>query len=439
MNLQQLQLEFRDFAQYSPGVRAVLSRIQRWRARSPGVSDPQGLARSIRGLTSAARLTMSEPYLRTIEAELSRRVAALDTDRIDWSEFIPNLSPPRLTKSVILKPYLGPTEKGVVFISFPYNWVRLLTLSKVKEFASRYSLVVAPSWSRPHDLISYVFPKAWPDPIHTLISNQKDLDYFPRISSKYRPVPLYASSWVDPDLFHPTPRASREFDLVMVANFGRFKRHFAFFRALSTMRKSLKVLLIGQDQDGRTDQTVREEAKAYGVQDRFELQRDAPHQDVVDALCRSRVSLVLSRREGSCVVIAESLFADTPAALLADAEIGSRAFINDHTGRLLEHRDLGRQLESFIDHADAFEPRRWAMANISCTRSHDRLNQAVKASLMEDGQTWTRDLAEFCWRPDPVLLHAEDQKMMDAERRAIIERFGVAIGDEFSSGADAAR
>ena len=31
-------------------------------------------------------------------------------------------------------------------------------------------------------------------------------------------VPLYASSWVNPDLYQPIPKADRKYDLIMVAS-----------------------------------------------------------------------------------------------------------------------------------------------------------------------------------------------------------------------------
>lgn len=438
MNLRPRILEARDRLQHAALVRAAMGRVQAYRSRVPADADSRQLARSLKRLTSAARITPGEGHLRSIESELSRRVARIDPEQLDWSELIPDARKARLAKTAILKPYLGPREKGVLFISFPNNWVRLAALADFRRFASEYSLVVAPSWSRPHDPINYLFPAAWPDPVHTLISNPKDLDYFRRISANYRPIPLYASSWVDSELFRPRPRSGREFDLVMVANFGRFKRHIALFRAMQSMRKDLKILLIGQDQDGRTDRTILDEARAFGVADRFTLRRDVPYEGIAEAFGNARASVVLSRREGSCVVIAESLFADTPAAVLEDAEIGSKTFLNDQTGRLLRHRDLGRQLQSFIDESDRYSPRRWAIENIDCRISSRVLNAALRESLTSQGQDWTRDLAELCWRPDPVLLRDEDRSASDAERARIAERYGVEIGAPYHAPTPAA-
>jgi len=86
----------------------------------------------------------------------------------------------------------------------------------------------------------------------------------------------------------------------------------------------------------------------------------------MSGLARGRVSLVFSRQEGACIAVTESLFADTPVGMFRNARVGSRAFINNQTGRLLDRRGLARQLAEFVDKADRFHPRRWAIANISC-------------------------------------------------------------------------
>ena len=82
--------------------------------------------------------------------------------------------------------------------------------------------------------------------LFTLISHAEEVDILPAISPNYTVVPLYASSWVDPRRFQPLPRAARDVDLIMVANFAKFKRHFALFGALRQLprnRRAVRPLL----------------------------------------------------------------------------------------------------------------------------------------------------------------------------------------------------
>jgi glycosyltransferase involved in cell wall biosynthesis len=424
--LKRCAMEGEDRLRYSPQVRRWLSGLHLLRASRARPRDNQAIARSVHGLCAAARLAADEDAARTSMARIHRLLPTLDPERIDWSEFVPD-DDRRLARAALLKPYLGEREKGVLFVSFESEWLKVLRHGQARAVAGRYHLVLAPSGS-PHNLTGYVFPAAWPGPLFTLISHADEVGLFPRISPRYVPIPLYASSWVHPDLFRPRPRSERDIDLVMVANFAKFKRHHALFKALRGMSPQLRVLLVGQDQDARTGETILAAARCYGVAGRFTLLRNAPWDAVADALCRSRASVILSRREGSCVVVAESLFADTPVALLRHAEVGSRAFINPATGRFLHDGNLAAQLSAFLAGSDSHAPRAWALGHISCFKSSAALNETLKKHALAAGGAWTRDLAPLCWRPDPCLARPEDRAALQPAYKDFEARFGLAVG-----------
>jgi Glycosyl transferases group 1 len=425
--LKRQRIQWEDWLRYSPLVRNALSRLHLLRQRWKRPGGDQARARVIRDLASAARLATRPGLVRTAMARIQDHLSRLNPANIDWSEFVPTVGNPVLATSALLKAPIGEREKGVLFLSFEREWVKLLRHCDPRELARHYCVVVAPS-SDPHNLINYVFPTTFPGPIFTLISHAEEVDVLPRISANYTVIPLYASSWVDPARFQPLPRRQRDVDLIMVANFAKFKRHWALFRALRHMPRNLRVLLIGQDQDGRTADTIRETARWYSVPDRFEILTNQPHAEVARWLCRSRASVILSRREGSCVVVAESLFADAPAALLANAEVGSRAFINSATGRLLSaDRPLAPQLIDFLQSAEQFAPRQWAEEHIACSRSSRTLNDGVKKHLLTLGQEWTQDLAELNWRPDPRLVKPEDRQRLRPAYDDVKKRFGLDL------------
>ncbi len=426
-SLKRWVIEAQDRLRYSPLVRQVLSQYRLFRDSAPPADDPQAVARSLVGLCGAARLALDSPLMPEIEERIRQRLELLDVGRLDWSEFVPGIDNRELTRAAVLKRWTGPREKGVLFISFEDQWVRLLRQVDLAAFAREYDLVLAPSWSPPHSLINCVFGRVYAAPLFMLISNTADMAILPRLAPNYLPVPLLASSWVNPGLFRPRPSEERDIDIVMVANWGKIKRHHLLFRALRSLPAGLRVVIIGREQDSRTVDTVRAEARCYGVEERVELVNDLPYEKVSETLCRARVSLVLSRREGSCVAVAESLFADTPVGVLADAHIGSKAFINEDTGRLLREPDLAAQLLEFVQRAEDYRPRAWAEQNISCFRSTATLNETIKQHALATGQEWTADLAPVCWRPDPVLVRPEDQARLEGERRRIKDRFGIDV------------
>ncbi|MGH7173684.1 MAG: glycosyltransferase [Gemmataceae bacterium] len=424
--LKRCAIEGEDRLRYSPRVRRWLSGWQWLRHAYANSTDDQARARSIRALCAAARLAPPEVGVRRMQ-RIHEELRRLNPTVVDWSEFVPDLDTRRIGRGVFLKPYISEREKGVLFVSFEQEWFRLFTYCNLESFCRRYALVIAPSGD-PHNIINYVFPTVYPDTIFTLISHPEEVEILPRVAANYVVVPLYASSWVHPGLYKPLPRSQRDVDLVMVANFAKFKRHHALFKAIRDMPPSLRILLIGQDQDSRTAETILSAAACYGVRERFQLLSNASYETVVAALCRSRASVILSRREGSCVVIAESLFAGAPAALLENAEIGSRVFINPSTGRLLREGNLAAQLMEFLAESDRYSPRAWAEEHISCFRSSACLNDAIKQQMLAAGQEWSCDLAPLCWRPDPCLVTPEDRQRMKIAQEDVRQRFNLEIG-----------
>lgn len=332
-----------------------------------------------------------------------------------------------IQKAVILKPYDERTqERGVVFVSFEYQWARLLDARNMKEFARRYQLVVSPTWTPPHSPFNVLFPRIWPEPVYCLISNKTDLETFPRICENYRMVDLFASSWVDPSLFHPKSRGERCIDLVMLANFGTYKRHHALFRALRRLPKDWKIVLVGQPNGTRTAETLLAEADAFGVRNQFELRQRVTDEEVCNLLASAHISLICSKREGSCVAVVESMFADTPVGLLQGAGIGSGAFINSSTGAFLDESRLAAELIRFHKEAEMMTPRRWCLDNgIDAHSSSGRLNEFLRLDSIRDGRVWTRDITPFHWRPDPVPFPEGGSDWREREQKLIEANFGI--------------
>ena len=425
--LQRIRIETEDWLRYHPRVRSAVALYKSWREPKVIPRNPQELTRSIGRLCTVARLAHSAAEVRSAEQRILERVATLDPVQVDWSEFVPRINNPVVPRGVILKPFVGPREPGVIYVAFELEWMKFLRHAPLRDFAQRYTLIVAPT-SNPYNYNNFVFPNAYPAPLYSLINHQEDVEILRRVSPNYRVVPLFTSHWVNPASFHPRPRSERDIDVLMVGLWGKVKRHHVLFRALRAMKPTLRVVLIGQDEGGRTEATIRREAGYYGVADRIQIRDNVPHAEVREAFSRAKVSILLSLNEGSAVVVPESLFADTPTALLNNAYNGSRNFINEHTGRFLSEKDLAGQLTDFLAHADLYRPRQWAEANISCFRSSEKLNDILKRDSLADGQEWTRDLFPLCWQPDVRLVRPEDWKNLQGERAAIKERFRLELG-----------
>ena len=379
---------------------------------------------------AAARCAPSNLWMEAIEAWMLRRLDALPRE-ILWSWQPEEKAAVEVNKAAILKLPSG-GEKGVVFVSFESQWEKLLALGpkRLEAFAAEYELVVAPTWSPPHSVTNLVFPRLFPGPLPCTISNRLDLQIFPRLHSGYKPVELFASSWVNSALYQPRPRADRDIDLLMVANFGRYKRHHVLFAALARIprEKRPQVVLVGQPHGERTAEVLLQEMDDYGVRECITLRSRISDAEVVDILCRSKVALITSLREGSCVAVVESMMADTPLALLKGAHIGSSAFLNEQTGRWLDEDALHLQLPLFIAEAESFSPRSWLLAHgVECHASTRVLSAHLHALASVSGAAWTCDLAEHHWRPDPVILDPDFRAKAGAEAQRLHQTLGLKI------------
>ena len=428
--LKRIRLEAEDRLHWHTATRALFCHHALSKVRRLASQDIRGILHSIDQLCAAARLAPNAEAMQKAERRIHERIRLLDMSKVDWREYVPDVEQRSIEKAVVLKPYIGPREKGVVFISFENQWARLLWSCNLKEFAERYTLVLSPSWSPPHSLVNCLMPMAYPGPIFSLISSMNDLAIFPRISKRYVTIPLFASSWVNPDLYKPVPFEKKDIDIFMLANFGKYKRHFLLFKALKNMPASVRVLLIGQENGSRNANTIIAEARAYGVQNRIELLVNAANSTVLESFCRAKTSVILSHREGSCVSVIESMFANTPVGIFEDAEIGSRVYINESTGRYFQHRRLGEQLMDFIGNAHKYSPRAFAEQNLSCFTSTTILNDKLASHALATGQQWTQNIAAHHWRPDPQFVSADDRTRMRPSYDDIRERFGITLGTD---------
>src|SRR5690606_8225835 len=130
--------------------------------------------------------------------------------------------------------------------------------------------------------------------------------------------------------------------------------------------------------------------------------------------CDARLSIAFSKREGACISVAESMFADSPVAMMHDAHMGSRTYVNDQTGRFVRRRGLARTLSEMIERSGEYSAREWALANISAPRTSLRLNEILEQAAVRAGRPWTTDIVPLCRRYVPRYLYDQDRARMQA-------------------------
>jgi hypothetical protein len=396
-------------------------------------SSPRAQARRLDLLCRAARLAGDRELLRRLEAQLEKEGKRLDARQYDWSAHEPYHSLRQIETAIILKPPISSTEKGVLFVPAEYQLARLARFCDPDLLAEMYLLVTCPTSSPPHSPPIVAFPRLFRSPIFSLVSHPSEIETLPRIASNYVPVPLLAANWVNPGVFKTHLGKRKDIDIIVLADFGRHKRHHVLFRALQAMPLNTSVVLAGRD-DGRGSLArLMDCADAYGVSQRFRLLQNPPQETLLKCLATARVSLILSRREGACVAVVESLFANTPVGLMEGALIGSSQWINNETGRFLDENGLAEQLIDFVAESSRYRPRAWALeAGLDCFTSTQRLNAVLKSHLTAAGQSWTRDIVPHHWRPAPEYTAIEDQTATLAARTDVLTHLGFRTGPESS-------
>lgn len=333
----------------------------------------------------------------------------------------------QLTTSLVLKEPGANGEKGVLYASFEFNWLRLVAHRDARALLRDYLLVGASSWSPGDHAVLACLQGLSDDPVFIGISHRSDIEQYALWSPAVVPLPLTAGDWVDPDLYSPKPHAERRADIVVVSHFARWKRHWLLFEALQRMRRDLRIVLIGRRANARTAADIWREAHAFGVRQHIDLYQGLEFDQVAAHQCDARVALALSRREGSCVSVTEAMFADTPVLMMDDAHIGTRAYINPATGRIASRRRLPAVLSEMIEHSAEFSARDWALQHVSARASSRRLNRVLRDYCRGRGLPWTRDIVPLCWRYVPQYLDRGDEGRMRGAIARLHREHGVAL------------
>jgi glycosyltransferase involved in cell wall biosynthesis len=404
-----------------------------------GALPLQSDRRRLDALLKACRWTTLAPSRRLLRAQIEPFLTGQQKDlarrkKVGWQRFFANFgnigTQKALTTSLVLKAPGPGGEKGVLYCSFEYNWMRLVAHYDAGAILRDYYLVGATSGARNDYASMMAFAGLSEDPLFIGISNLDDLEPLGILRPVIEPMPIMAGDWINPDYFQPKPHRERTIDILMVAAWSELKRHWLLFEALRDMPKNLRVVLVGRNDVGRTEREVRAEARAFGAHQDLELHTNLEIDQVYALQCDARISTIFTKREGSCVAVSESLFAGAPVAMMEEAYIGSKAYINDRTGILVRRSGLAQQLQCFLGESERYTPREWVIENISCFKTSQRLNDLLRAHALRTGRPWRSDIAPMCWRYVPAYVHSEDKLRLAGAVEELAQKYGVPL-EEF--------
>jgi len=315
----------------------------------------------------------------------------------------------------ILKEPRG-TERGVLLVMFSEMLPLLCATMDMPRLLRDYTLVIEPSYPGlcDEDLLRFtqfeheIFVCAkWPDDF-------RFCEQLPNIV----PIDIGPCDWADPRLPEPYLGSSKQFDIVMNANWAGLKRHHALFRMLKRARRRYRVALIGGPLLGRTRHDLEALASYYGVLDQLTIFEHIPYLEVMKVTCQSRVAVLLSLKEGGNRGVSESMFCDVPVIMPANHVGGTVRNVVAETGLVVPERDLETAIERLL--SASIHPREWALAHITCFESSRKLNAVLREHALQHNQPWTADIAPRASSPESRYVVASD-----AER---LERCNDALG-----------
>jgi glycosyltransferase involved in cell wall biosynthesis len=333
-----------------------------------------------------------------------------------------------LSRSILLKPYVSGRERGVLLVSFESELSKLADLKSLPEFEDRYAIIFLPTWQPFYSEALFRFAARALRPYWIMPSASSDQQLCANLGPLCKPLPFQASSWVSAGAYTDVG-PSKSVDLLMLANFSKYKRHWRLFEAVKDMPRSVNVVLAGVPIGERTIHSVRREADAFGVGGRIDFHERPTDDEVAALLASAKVFCALSHKEGSYIAVAEALMAGTPVAIFEDAIVGSKEYICPDTGWLLKPRQpLAPQLLACVSTASSLRPREWAKRHIAADVNILRLNDRMRAYAMELRDDWSTDLAAFSCRhfefeySDPSV-----ESGLAAEYRSLAAQFGIRI------------
>jgi glycosyltransferase involved in cell wall biosynthesis len=287
------------------------------------------------------------------------------------------------------------SEKGVIMLKYARTFDGVVALFDLPRLMERYLFVLEPCWAgycHPSTLL-YVTKD---QPVFVQCFTEEDYQFVADVGAPLIPVRLGPADWVDAEVFTPPAVTEKPYDLVMVANWSRQKRHLQLFKALRAIKdRTIRVLLIGFSWAGRTADDIRREAQCIdNPRISIEIVENVPQPKLVDYVSRCKAFVFLNRKEGDNKALVEALFSDLPAIVYDRSIGGARSRINPSTGLLASDDALADRIAFMLDHYRDFQPRAWALEHSGSAIATRRLNTLIKQTVLAAGGKYTDGIVE---------------------------------------------
>lgn len=333
-----------------------------------------------------------------------------------------------ISRSAIVKPFVSNTEPGLMVVSFEHELSKLVTLAQFSALESEYRIIFLPTWQPFYSEAMCLLDARARQPYFLMPSAFTEQPLCEQFSPKCHFLPFHAASWVRHSAYE-RPHSVKDVDILMIANFSRYKRHWKLFEALQSMPAGLRTVIAGVPLGKRTKESLLDDARLFGVEKRVEIVERATDDELRDLLRRSRIFCATTHKEGSYIAVAEALMAGVPVAMFENAIVGTKVYVTAETGVLLSPTvPLAEQLVRALAVTRDMDPRSWARKNISAEANSLKLNGLMKQWSMEHQLAWTQDVEPFyCEHFIFRYLNEATETTMTGEYERVRRQFGLAI------------
>src|SRR5215831_583761 len=303
-------------------------------------------------------------------------------------------------------------EKGVLLIKFTETFSFFHKYINCEQLLKYFYIVLEPSWAGYCDPNILFWTRYKAHSITVQATEIKDFWFLQALDSNLIPVPFGASDWVDFKVFHPLPGIKKEYDAIYVTNYNPIKRHHVLFKAIKQMHdENYKVALVF-GRNGEAKLEIEHLIEHYNVRRNLIIYEALPQPQLNEILNMSKVNLLLSIKEGSNKSIFEAFFANVPGIDLRNNMGVNKDYINQMTGRLIEETELMHVLVHFKTHWAEYNPREWALDNISPLVTTRKLSRCLQKIAEDKGELWSREIVPKVNAPEVTYFYPEDERSM---------------------------
>jgi glycosyltransferase involved in cell wall biosynthesis len=336
--------------------------------------------KALRFALAAHRLLYSAAAFRAVLANLNTLKKASDTlvsQGITRDEAV--------IRTIVIKwPVLAENlvaEKGVLVITFTKVFSYYYRNINIELLAKHFHIVLEPSWSGYMDADILFWTTKTQEPVFVQSSEIRDRVALECLCSNLIPISIGASDWVDHGRFTPTVRA-KVYDSVYVANTSPVKRIHIYLKAIKkvvdTYQPGYRAVLVCAAWGGKAAE-IQALINYYGIAEQCRLELSLSQEQLSDLLNSCKVNVLMSLKEGSNRSLFESMFCNLPVIALADNIGVNKSYINEYTGALIYEDQLPEVLVHMAKTWENYQPRQWALKNISPEATTKKLAAIIKA------------------------------------------------------------